>query len=57
MLRFSASTAKAAFMTAPLSVSYTHLVGKTIGAAVGISPEVLSDQITLGKVVSAALVS
>lgn len=32
-------------------------VGKTIGAAVGISPEVLSDQITLGKVVSAALVS
>jgi hypothetical protein len=32
-------------------------VGKTIGAAVGISPEVLSDQITLGKVVSAALVN
>jgi len=32
-------------------------VGKTISAAVGISPEVVSDQITLGKVVSAALVS
>jgi len=30
-------------------------VGKTIGAAVGLTPEVLNDQITAGKIVQAAL--